>query len=123
MRVIFYLDDILLLADSHQLAMSQCRMLKHQLIRLGFRLNMKKSELIPQRTFTYLGLVWNTVNMSVALPKDKREDIREYARALLAPTRVTSRDLQRFLGRVNFASIAVPRGPYNAASSREQPER
>ena len=110
MRVIFYLDDILLLADTYKRACEQCQALKAQLIRLGFRLNLKKSEFIPQTKFTYLGLSWDTTRMVVALPEEKRHDIQDYARSLLSSRRVTSRALQRFLGRANFACIAVPRG-------------
>jgi hypothetical protein len=110
MRVVFYLDDILLLAGSHQLASTHCLALKKQLILLGFRLNLKKSELIPQRRFTYLGLVWDSQEMCVALPQDKVDHIRSSAHKLLKSPRVTSRSLQRFLGQANFACIAVPRG-------------
>jgi hypothetical protein len=110
MRVVFYLDDILLLADTHTGAVSQCHDLRRKLTRLGFRINLKKSEFTPMRRFTYLGLVWDTAQMAVALPEDKREDIRACAQSLLTSPRVTSRSLQRFLGRANFACIAVPRG-------------
>ena len=75
MRVVFYLDDILLLADSYQAASAQCQSLRTQLVRLGFRLNLKKSEFVPKRRFTYLGLVWCSEDMSVALPDEKRKDI------------------------------------------------
>jgi hypothetical protein len=76
MRVVFYLDDILLLADSKHLAVTHCLALKKQLILLGFRLNLKKSEFTPQRRFTYLGLVWDSSEMCVALPSDKKTEIR-----------------------------------------------
>ena len=110
MRVVFYLDDILLLADSRQIAASQCRTLKNELELLGFRINLTKSEFTPKTRFTYLGLVWDSVKMSVVLPQEKRLDLRRSAQSLLNSKRVTSRAIQRFLGRANFACIAVPRG-------------
>jgi hypothetical protein len=108
--VVFYLDDILILAQTPRLASSHCLKLKGLLERLGFSLNLKKSELTPVQSFTYLGLAWDSVNQTVALPPDKRADIQETASRILASKRVTSRTLQRFLGKANFACIAVPHG-------------
>ena len=110
MRVVFYLDDILILADSPQEATSHCSRLRSLLDRLGFTINLKKSELTPVQSFVYLGLRWDSVQMTVSLPKDKRADIRCCADNLLKTSHLTSRKLLRFLGKANFASIAVPRG-------------
>ena len=93
MRVVFYLDDILILADSRQEATSHCSRLRSLLDNLGFTLNLKKSELIPAQSFVYLGLKWDSARMTVSLPEDKRADIRACAAALLTSKRLTSRNL------------------------------
>ena len=110
MRVIFYLDDILLLASCHQVASRQTFLLKRKLMELGFTINLKKSELVPSNHFTYLGLDWDTTSMSVSLPEDKSSELRAAALRLLSSNNPTSRSIQQFLGKANFACIAVPRG-------------
>jgi hypothetical protein len=109
-RVVFYLDDILILASSAQLAEKHTILLKNMLMRLGFKINTKKSDFNPTQFFTYLGLTWDTINMQVSLPPEKVNELRSTAQNLLSSDRPTSRAIQRFLGKANFASIAVPQG-------------
>ena len=75
LRVVFYLDDILILAHSAERASRDCLMLRDLLVSLGFTLNMKKSDLVPSQSFTYLGLAWDSGAMTVSFPPEKREDI------------------------------------------------
>ena len=109
-RVVFYLDDILILSKSYPDSANHCARLKGLLNRLGFNLNLRKSELVPKQSFVYLGLAWDSVAMTVSLPPDKVSDLRDSARQILNSRSLTTRSLQRFLGKVNFACIAVPRG-------------
>ena len=75
-RVVFYLDDILILARTKQELLTNAKVLIKWVNRLGFHLNMKKSNLNPSQSFQYLGLNWSTVPLSVRLPLDKRQDIQ-----------------------------------------------
>ena len=61
MHVVFYLDDILLLADTEQLAARHCQSLKQKLILLGFRINLKSRSSLPRdvlRIWVSCGTPW-----------------------------------------------------------------
>lgn len=55
-RVVFYLDDILILASTRSLARAHRQRTVNLLHNLRFSLNLEKSDLIPSQRFTYLGL-------------------------------------------------------------------
>ena len=55
-RVVFYLDDILILASNRSLARAHRQRTVNLLHSLRFSLNLEKSDLIPSQRFTYLGL-------------------------------------------------------------------
>jgi hypothetical protein len=72
MRVVFYLEDILIMGTYPiEVATPHCSMLKSMLLWLDCRLNLRKSDLTPRQSFGYLGLVWDSVAMTVSFPQDK----------------------------------------------------
>ncbi|KAF0047741.1 hypothetical protein F2P81_001374 [Scophthalmus maximus] len=56
MRVLFYMDDLLLLARSREEAASQTRELVTHLSNLGFAISWKKSSPLPSQNVVYLGV-------------------------------------------------------------------
>lgn len=75
LRLVIYLDDILIVADSKtaaSLAVSQVKSL-HQ--SLGFVLSSEKSEEDPVQSLEYIGLIIDTLSMKLNLPDRKKEDI------------------------------------------------
>ena len=70
-RLIIYLDDILLMAQS-LLEMNMARdTLMFLFQHLGMVINLKKSVLTPTQIMEFLGLVVDSVAMTLALPVDK----------------------------------------------------
>ena len=63
-----------------------------------------KSDLHLSQTFTFLGLCWDTVCMSVSLPPDKLADIQQLAFSLLQTTHLTVCRVMSFLGKANFCT-------------------
>ena len=106
-HVVFYLDDVLILARSRAMAGISRRRTVRLLQSLGFTLNTEKSDLTLRQCFTYLGFQWDTQDLSVSLPQEKREEIQTLAESLLARPSTTARRLLTF-GKVTFASYAVP---------------
>ena len=106
-RVVFYLDDVLLLAQTRRGAQENRRRVVHLLGKLGFSLNHEKSDFVPQQSFSYLGLQWDTRSMQVRLPEDKVAEIRSLAASLQDRRIVSARSLMTFLGKVTFASYGV----------------
>ena len=72
------------------------------LVRLGLHFNFSKSDLCLSQSFTFLGLCWDTVHMSVSLPPDKLADIQQLALSLLHTPHVTVHKVMSFLGKANF---------------------
>lgn len=100
---------MIIMAQSHELVYQHRDLVVSLLSRLGFILNLEKSDLTPAHRFTFLGLIWDTSLCTVALTEEKVAHLQSDARILLSKGRVTGHDLQRFLRRTNFAGVAVPR--------------
>ena len=107
-RVIFYLDDLLILGRSPSKAARQRDYVVNWLQNLGFTLNWPKCKLSPDQIFQYLGLIWNTQSLTVCLTEEKQRDIQQMASELLQAKSLTARRIMQFLGKTVFASIAVP---------------
>ena len=102
LRIVIYLDDILVLVCSKQAGKRARLFLCSLLVRLGLHINFSKSDLCLSQSFTFLGLCWDTVHMSVSLPPDKLADIQQLALSLLHTPHVTVRKVMSFLGKANF---------------------
>ena len=110
-RVIIYLDDILLLAQTTE----ELSMLRDTLIylleSLGFVINRKKSVLQPCQIIEFLGLVIDSKKLRVSLPSEKVEKIRVHCKTFLQQKNVSLRELAQLLGRMTASSIAVLPAP------------
>ena len=74
-RVVVYLDNILIMADSAESCIWHTQIAASGLRALGFCLNQKKSSLVPSRTCMFLGVDIDTSKMVFSLPKEKRQQI------------------------------------------------
>lgn len=70
-RVIFYLDDSIIMARSWQTLIHHRDLVLSLLRHLGFLINLEKSDLHRAQEFTFLGLHWNTQEARMSLPEDK----------------------------------------------------
>ena len=109
-RIVFYLDDILLLSNSRY--STDCK--KQQTITLledlGFTLKTEKSSLIPSQTFNYLGLQWNMRDLSVRLPDDKVLELRDSAASLQSRSLVSARELNDLLRQNKLCQLSCSSG-------------
>ena len=76
---ILYLDNTLVLATSYTEAKEDGQRVVQLLQRLGSVLSLEKCQLQPTQEFTYLGLVFNTQNMTLSPPLDKVLKIKAQA--------------------------------------------
>ena len=74
-RIVLYIDELLIIATSEELCRLHVQMLLKEIQKFGFLLNEKKSNLIPTQIFAYLGLVWDSVAWSVSLKPEREENI------------------------------------------------
>ena len=86
LHIVIYLDDILVPVHSEWAGRRAHSFLCSLLVHLGLHINFSKSEFCLSQTFTFLGLCWDTVHMSVSLLPDKLADIQQLALSLLQTT-------------------------------------
>ena len=70
---------------------------------LGLMVNLKKSILSPQQTLEFLGFQVDTVNLKLIFQAEKLRKIQQLAQHLLHQSRVSVRDLARFVGKTSAA--------------------
>lgn len=107
---IYYLDDWLLMAESHQECSHAIKIALSLLESLGFSINLQKSILTPSPRCQFLGFVLDTSNMTIELPMDKRQRILVTLKAFKASNKVSIRYLAEVIGILVSACPAVRYG-------------
>ena len=111
-RMIAYIDDILLIAGSKDQALDHAQALVHLLESLGFIINTEKSVLTPSQTIEFLGLSVSSIDMELRLPLAKIKQIRAEARKMMRMAEPPSaRTLARLLGKMNSTTCVIPPAP------------
>lgn len=111
MRLIVYIDDMLILAESRELAREHTIGLVYLLENLGFAVSKAKCQLEPMRTIEFLGFSVDSLKQELSLPNGKVKKIRADTRALLDGRQVSIRKLSQLLGKLQAATRAVPLAP------------
>ena len=75
--------------------------------KLSFVINLKMSQLTPVKEIEFLGLVINSVSMTLALPEEKVLDIQNKYAQLIASPKTTIMELTKLLGKLSFTVQAV----------------
>ena len=105
-RVVIYLDDLILFGRSLQEAEETRDLAMTLLSRLGFTINMKKSILAPCQSLVYLGITVNSVELTFSLPEEKIDDLLSWCDRLISrPFRI--RDLSKLIGKLISTMPAV----------------
>ena len=103
-RLIIYLDDLLIMAESHDQALHHAASKLNLLEGLGFIVNYQKSQLLPSQKIEFL-IDSNT--MTLQHPGEKLRKIRKKCQELLAQTTVSVRELSKFLGLLTSSIQAI----------------
>ena len=106
-RLIIYLDDILLMASTAETLSHHVTLTVALLGLLGFVANYKKSELNPVQSLEFLGFQINSVTFQSSLPKDKVKNIKRECQKVLDHQTITVRELARLLGKLSTSIQAV----------------
>ena len=104
---IVYLDDFLLLAQSFEQCLANVAATCTLLRDLGFLFSAKKCVFPPVTQCTFLGFEFNSVDMTMSLPAEKREKLTKLVTQLSQRSTCTIRDYARFLGSLVAASPAL----------------
>lgn len=109
-RSVIYLDDILCIGDSYEECYKNVNKTIHLLKCLGFIINYNKSALEPQQTCKFLGFMYNTLDMTLSLPMDKRLHIIHLLKKFCSLPKCSVRELSQLIGLLNSACPAVKYG-------------
>jgi hypothetical protein len=110
-RMIIFLDDILVLAPLIETLNQHTRMTISLLESLGFLINYKKSTLIPTQRILFLGMLIDSTTTEFILPKEKSENILRECRYLLKTHQPSIRQISRVLGLLEFTRPAIWSAP------------
>ena len=106
-RLIIYLDDILILAPSKELAELHAATVIYLLENLGFMINHEKSILTPATEMEFLGFLVNSVTLTLSLPRDKIRKVRKECQEVMESPQNTIRQLTKLLGLLSSTIQAV----------------
>ena len=106
-RLIIYLDDILIIASSIETLNRHKTLAISLLESLGFLINYEKSNLTPSQQIVFLGMLVDSASMQFILPQQKTVRIQKECRLLLNTNRPTIRHLSRVLGLLEACRSAV----------------
>ncbi|KAL0881867.1 hypothetical protein ABMA27_001639 [Loxostege sticticalis] len=109
-KSVIYLDDILCIGDSYLECSQNVKATLELLECLGFVINYKKSVLEPQKSCKFLGFIFNTVDMTLNLPSDKRDNILQLVKKFLKLPKCTVREFSRLIGVLVAACPAIKYG-------------
>lgn len=108
-KCLVYLDDFLVLGDSKQ-ECEQAQLTLISILRsLGFYVSWKKC-VVPTQSITYLGVVFDSKNMTVSLPKDKMERLQREISFFMEKTRATKLQVQKLCGILSHCAKIVKGG-------------
>ena len=98
LRLIIYLDDILLMADSSEKLQYHTHILINLLQDLGFILNTKKCSLEPSQVIEFLSFLVDSRIMKLFLPQQKVDQIKKECRSMLKKGHSSARGLAHLIG-------------------------
>lgn len=107
---VIYLDDLLLLGETHAVCLENVRKTCSLLESLGFIINKEKSKMEPSGRCRFLGFVYDTTSMVIELPEEKKEKISEQLHKFSAITQCSIRDFARLIGTLGSCCASLKFG-------------
>lgn len=109
-RVLFYLDDLIVMASSREsVALHTAELVKH-LSLLGFTVNLEKSSPLPSQSIIYLGVRMNSLDMKARLSPDRLEVLNALLLHFLPHKVMMDLSVMRLLDMMSVSHMVVPPG-------------
>lgn len=104
---VVYIDDFLLLGDSHEECLRNVLETLKILEGTGFIVNGEKSVLVPSQRVQYLGFIFDSAKWTVELPKSKKESLKYQINRISVRNKCKIRDFAEFLGKLTSSCFAI----------------
>lgn len=106
-KSVVYLDDILCIGDTYDECLTNINETLRLLNCLGFVVNYDKSCLQPTQKCKFLGFIYNSIDMTISLPSDKRKKIRKLVQKFSRLPVCTIREFAQLIGVLTSACPAI----------------
>lgn len=107
MRLVIYLDDIIILNESRDGALQDLDTTNLLFSSLDFVINWEKSVREPSRSMEFLGMIIDSVTLSLASPNDKVSSILSICSQALVKKWISLSELASLLGNFSWAIPTV----------------
>ncbi|CAK1578331.1 unnamed protein product [Parnassius mnemosyne] len=107
---VIYLDDTLCIGSNYHMCSTNVNDTLKLMKCLGFIINVDKSYLQPNQTCKFLGFIFNTTNLTISLPEEKRTSIIQLVQKFLRISHCTIREFAQLIGVLIAACPAVKYG-------------
>lgn len=107
---VVYLDDFFCIGTTYKECLMNVSTTKALLTKLGFIINNEKSNIIPNKICKFLGFIFDTNQMKLFLPEDKKVRIKNKVNKFLKLNKCTIRQFAEFIGLLTSACPAVRYG-------------
>ena len=111
LRMVVYLDNVLLMASSEELIGQHLTLLVSWLEELGFIINKDNSVMEPGHQIEFLGLTVNSNTMSLSVPQDKIAKVQKECRHMLNRGVASAQELSHLIGLLSSLIWAVLPAP------------
>ena len=118
--ITIFIDDMLVQAQSPQLALFHAQLVMLTFMCLGWSFNFEKCNLVPSQKIIHLGFEIDTVAMLITCPKDKVIRLREKCRTALFDKHISVHNLERLLGTMESVRPATPLAALHYRSLQRQ---
>ena len=118
-KVIAYLDDFLIISEDKASCSQALTTLLAVLRKLGFSINYNKVS-PPSQRLTFLGIVLDSVSMSLELPQEKLSDLKTILIDCVSRTKITKKSLQSLAGLLNWACQCIYGGRFHMRRIQER---
>ncbi len=109
--IVNMLDDFLVIGQTEAECWEALIVLLRLLRKLGFAINYNKVT-SPAQRIVFLGILLDSVNMTIELPRDKIEDLEKTLTNTLTKRKISKKALQSLAGKLNFATQCIYGGRF-----------
>lgn len=107
---VVYLDDFLCIGSSYNDCLKNMSTTIDLLNKLGFLINKDKREFVPAKSCKFLGLIFNTKNMTISISVEKRQSCLNLINTLLSKNNLKVRFLAQVIGTLISVCAAIKYG-------------
>ncbi len=109
-RILNYLDDWLILAQSQDQLCEHRDMVLSHLSQLGLQVNWEKSKLSPVQRISFLGMELDSVSQTASLTQERAQSVLNCLNTFKNRTAAPLKQFQRLLGHMAAAAAVTPLG-------------